>query len=384
MTSIVAALRRRPFGERLAKHVNGILTADIPLTRQEVVASERQCGCVFDWVQNLLTPLLSRPAAAKGMARDSSDPDAAEVQDARDRALEAVSEQEKEVARLRRNLQEAARSEQAAAEFALEHVPERSNGADRTTEKLEMTGQKSIQYRLEEVSLPATQEAILHSLLKMLLEPRSGQKRCLEIVGHAEDREASETAKQRAEAAEAWLVNHGVQEERLSVRWEAGGPAMCRRTDLRLLEPAGADLAMRQRAGEVMKRIFAGYAEALEKAMPAAQLETAEKLTLGETNERVSTSMLRDSAEELAQPSFKLEEVRESGGQIRQLRLVFQKAGSWHMPGCASRKETHVCNTQILRNAGGTEPDRCRFGGWFSHGTLEQPLCFMERSGGPF
>ena len=317
MASIVAALRRQPFGERLAKHVQRILVGDTPVTREEIVETDTLCGCLYDWVQNLITPLLTR-SESPGMKADASPQDEAVSQDHRDRIVAAVSDQEKEVARLRRKLREAERSEQAAAQFVSENEPAAAKLMDSTEttqseldENLEVTGHKSLQYRLEEVNVPAMQEAVLHSLVKTLLEPRAGQRRRLEIIGHAEDREVSETAKERAEAAEAWLLSYGVPAERLSVQWEAGGSAICRRTDLRVLEPAGAESAMRQKAAELMKRIFAARSEADDPGS-----SQPESTPIEEPSESHDT----------AQPSVTLEETMDSAAQCRQLRLVFQKA----------------------------------------------------------
>mmetsp|Transcript_4491 Transcript_4491/g.10484 ORF Transcript_4491/g.10484 Transcript_4491/m.10484 type:complete len:528 (+) Transcript_4491:66-1649(+) len=317
MASIVAALRRQPFGERLAKHVQRILVGDTPVTREEIVETDTLCGCLYDWVQNLITPLLTR-SESPGMKADASPQDEAVSQDHRDRIVAAVSDQEKEVARLRRKLREAERSEQAAAQFVSENEPAAAKLMDSTEttqseldENLEVTGHKSLQYRLEEVNVPAMQEAVLHSLVKTLLEPRAGQRRRLEIIGHAEDREVSETAKERAEAAEAWLLSYGVPAERLSVQWEAGGSAICRRTDLRVLEPAGAESAMRQKAAELMKRIFAARSEADDP---------------GSSQQPESTPIEEPSeSHDTAQPSVTLEETMDSAAQCRQLRLVFQK-----------------------------------------------------------
>lgn len=322
MASIVAALRRQPFGERLAKHVQRILVGDTPVTREEIVETDRLCGCLYDWVQNLITPLLTR-SESQGMKADASVQEEAVSQDHRDRIVAAVSDQEKEVARLRRKLREAERSEQAAAQFVSENEPAAANLKDSknaTTqseleENLEVTGHKSLQYRLEEVNVPAMQEAVLHSLVKTLLEPRAGQRRRLEIIGHAEDREVAETAKERAEAAEAWLLSCGVPAERLSVHWEAGGSAICRRTDLRVLEPAGAESAMRLKAAELMKRIFAARPEA-DDLGSSQQTQQLENTPIEEPTE---------SHESMAQPSVTLEETMDPVAQRRQLRLVFQK-----------------------------------------------------------
>ena len=337
MASIVGALQKQPFGEGLARHVQHILANNDPLARQEVLEADRQCVCLYDWVYGLITPLLNRPLREGAQADVANAADAAEVQEERDRAVVAVAEQEKEVARLRRKLREAVRSEQAGADFAAAHLPtvtasetsDVRNGSATGKEpepiaaKYEVTGQKSLQYRLEEVNVPTMQEAVLHSLVKTLMEPRASSKGHVEIIGHSEDREAPETAKERAEAAQEWLLDHGVPAERLSLRWEVGGPAICRRTDLRLLEEPGADQAMRRRATELMKRIFTSKKG---KELAPTSLEADLSKVPARTDEvNLRPEQCRADAL-MSQPSFQLDELLDSATQCRQLRLVFQKA----------------------------------------------------------
>ena len=50
----------------------------------------------------------------------------------------------------------------------------------------------------------------------------------------------------------------GIPAERMTVSWEVGGPALCRRTDFRMLDKAGSEVEMRQKAEELMKRLFTG------------------------------------------------------------------------------------------------------------------------------
>eukprot|EP00435_Cladocopium_sp_Y103_P039653 s455_g10.t1 len=285
MKEILAALQKGPFNQRLARHLSQrILGGDPPVTRSEVLELDPKCVVLFDWVTNLIAPLLGSQA-----------PEILEVPELpeqRENASVAVGEQEKKVAQLRRKLRETIRSQEAAAEFAAQNRPGnvemdtqcdpvrngQSNGQGRQGRQgpgmaedevpgrklskrelleLEVTGQKSLQYRLEEVTIPATQEAILQSLVKILMEPR-GMHRHLEVVGHCEDRESDDVAQRRAEAATQWLLEAGIPAERITVSWEVGGPALCRRTDFRLLDKAGSELEMRQKAEELMKRLFAG------------------------------------------------------------------------------------------------------------------------------
>lgn len=206
MKEILAAMQRSPFNERLARHVKQrILGGDPPVTRADILEHDPNCVVLFDWVSNLLTPLVERTSNKTWEIVELP-----ELKEKREKAAEAVGEQEKKVAQLRRKLREAVRSEQAAADFAAQNRPGNvsTNKASGLAEKgidpgdelvghqtdtksetvqLEITGQKSLQYRLEEVEIPSTQEAILQSLVKTLMEPR-GIHRRLEIVGHCEAR----------------------------------------------------------------------------------------------------------------------------------------------------------------------------------------------------
>ena len=206
MKEILAAMQRSPFNERLARHVKQrILGGDPPVTRADILEHDPNCVVLFDWVSNLLTPLVEQISRNKTWEIV----ELPEFKEKREKAAEAVGEQEKKVAQLRRKLREAIRSEQAAAEFAAQNRPGNvstdkvsglaEKGIDAGDElvghqtdnksdvQLEITGQKSLQYRLEEVAIPSTQEAILQSLVKTLMEPR-GIHRRLEIVGHCEER----------------------------------------------------------------------------------------------------------------------------------------------------------------------------------------------------
>ena len=208
MKEILAALQKGPFNQRLARHLNQrILGGDPPVTRSEVLELDPKCVVLFDWVTNLVAPLLGGKQAPETL-------EVPELPEQRESASLAVGEQEKKVAQLRRKLRETIRSQQAAAEFAAQNKPNvekdtqcdpvrngHSNGqgcqgaeeevlgkkvSKRELLELEVTGQKSLQYRLEEVTIPSTQEAILQSLVKILMEPR-GMHRHLEVVGHCED-----------------------------------------------------------------------------------------------------------------------------------------------------------------------------------------------------
>ncbi|CAJ1344104.1 unnamed protein product [Effrenium voratum] len=315
MKDIVAALTSRPFGERLVRHIHHkVLEGDPPLTRSEVLDADANCTPLHDWVINLLLPF---QASQRAMMLPA--PETAEVRAERDNATAAVASKEKEVAGLRRKLRAAQESEQAAVEFAAQHSPgPASDGPESTSTPaangsstldsgsvgpvpngtLEVMGQKSLQYRLEEVVVPELQEAVLQSVVKTLLERTESESSSarVEVVGRSEDREDEATAQQRAEAVEAWLLARGVPRERLSVSWAAGGKATARSTELRLLDVPGKEAKVRQKAETLLRRIQ-GYPE--PAATPASPPEPA-----------------------VAAPTWQLEELAQ-----QRLRLVFRKEG---------------------------------------------------------
>ncbi|CAK9007127.1 unnamed protein product [Durusdinium trenchii] len=322
MKDIVASLQR-PFGDRLARHIQRILGGDPPLTRSEVLELDEACVGLFDWVINLLAPLVKETKSA------TLGEDPCELRAERESASEAVGQQEKKVAQLRRKLRESVRSVQAATDFAVENNPKRTSEKS-ASKPLEVTGEKSLQYRLEEVAIPATQEAILQSLVKTLMDPR-GTHRCLEVIGHSEDRESDNVAQGRAEAAEAWLLDAGIPSERLTVSWEVGGPAVCRRTDFRLMDVVGSELVMRRKAEDVMKRIFEKQTlhESSERPAPTEGSSRNEGPEQGRSEEDaappanpVELKRVVEDAEESSTSSSPTVSMEVSGQQVR---LVFKK-----------------------------------------------------------
>eukprot|EP00931_Biecheleriopsis_adriatica_P120614 TRINITY_DN95741_c0_g1_i1.p1 TRINITY_DN95741_c0_g1~~TRINITY_DN95741_c0_g1_i1.p1 ORF type:complete len:551 (+),score=156.66 TRINITY_DN95741_c0_g1_i1:35-1654(+) len=322
--AVAAALRQKPYGERIARHVQQrILGGDPPLTREEVNEADGRCATLLDWVENLVRPVVGGAVAKGAIKMDEAE----ETRQAREDSAAAIAEQEQEVAQLRRQLREAQRSEEAAEAFAAANAPDKAEIEDAAREPVrevaagevksrvaqqgsipatEVAGRKCLQYKLGEVAVPEMQEAILSTLVNSIMEPRAGRQRRLEIIGHAEDREPEDVAQKRAEAVHAWLVDTGVPAERLDVRWEAGGPVSCRRTDLQMSGAEGSDAAVRQRAADLMKRLFSQQGK-------GAQEEAAE------LQEDASCSAVAE------QPAVSIEETTEAGK--RQLRIVFTKEG---------------------------------------------------------
>ena len=369
MKDIVAALTSRPFGERLVRHIHHkVLEGDPPLTRSEVLDADANCTPLHDWVINLLLPF---QASQRAMMLPA--PETAEVRAERDNATAAVASKEKEVAGLRRKLRAAQESEQAAVEFAAQHSPgPASDGPESTSTPaangsstldsgsvgpvpngtLEVMGQKSLQYRLEEVVVPELQEAVLQSVVKTLLERTESESSSarVEVVGRSEDREDEATAQQRAEAVEAWLLARGVPRERLSVSWAAGGKAIARSTELRLLDVPGKEAKVRQKAETLLRRIQ-GYPE--PAATPASPPEPA-----------------------VAAPTWQLEELAQ-----QRLRLVFRKA--WLRERLDEFAMLPPCATSMLcLVVGGPGARGCCPGSGSEGGSPRKPCGKLARSGG--
>lgn len=331
--AVANALCQDPFGRRLARHVQQqILGGDPPLTRAEVAEADGRCVMLFDWVEGLVLPVV-------GSAKDASENKEStpaigavgadvpeEVRAAREAASAAIAEQEQEVATLRKDLQEARRSEEAAKKFAAENDPSKQSSSAnfegaagaREVAATEVQGQKCLQYRLQEVEVPLLQESVLISLINNVMEPRSGKQREVEIIGRCEDREDDETAKQRAEAVQAFLLGAGVPLDRMSLRWVVGGPSACRRTDLCMTDVEGSDSSVRQRAAHLLQRVYS-QDEPQAEAAPSAS-STAK--TPEEDSARLHAAP-RVVVEELAAEG--LPETSTTGR--RQVRVIFTKAG---------------------------------------------------------
>lgn len=328
---VATALCQQPYGRRLALHVQQqILGGDPPLTQAEVDEADGRCAVLLDWVQGLVLPVVgsckdtsrNKEATAAVGAVLADVPE--EVKAAREAASTAIAEQEQEVADLRKDLQEARRSEEAAKKFAAENDPSKHCLSEHSTDAagkkedaaVEVQGQKQLQYRLQEFEVPLLQESVLISLINSVMEPRAGKQRQVEIIGRCEDREADETAQQRAEAVQAFLLSSGVPLDRMSMRWVVGGPSSCRRTDLCMTGAVGSDSAVRQRAADLMQKVFSQAGHQAE-AVPSAS----------------STAKLTEQAAAIhpAAPSVVVEELAAESSQqsstCRRVRVVFTKAG---------------------------------------------------------
>lgn len=134
----------------------------------------------------------------------------------------------------------------------------------------------------------------------------------------------------------------GIPAERFTVSWEVGGPAVCRRTDFRLLDAHGSEVQMRQKAEDLMKRIFSEQLKAQQRENceekhadcphPESMLgptdPTEAKQALVETTTSKSQRQAKQSSVagcfNASPPTVSLEV---SGQQVR---LVFKKVG-WHV-----------------------------------------------------
>lgn len=300
--ALAAVLAQKPFGERLADHVRQRFTQ---VTRDSIEAVDATYCNVFDFVSALLVD--SKSGSASVSVKSGKD----DKLDEHVFLAAAVGEQEREVARLRRQLREAERSEEAARKFAEANAPATCNAKGGYPEQ----GQKaaaapgtshahvqSLQYRLNEVEVPEMQEAVLECLLLTALDPREGSRkgaaRLLEVIGFSEDREEPEVAKLRAEAVQSWLLDHGVEAENLQVEFSPGGPRSNRRVDLRLQDADGA--AVMKRAQEMMSKLFIGQSAALESpaAETQSQAQVAKKQVVAAAVEPAPVQEPCDSEEE--------------------------------------------------------------------------------------
>eukprot|EP00438_Fugacium_kawagutii_P014397 Skav221737 [mRNA] locus=scaffold542:480654:484039:- [translate_table: standard] len=131
----------------------------------------------------------------------------------------------------------------------------------------------------------------------------------------------------------------GIPTERFTVSWEVGGPALCRRTDFRLLDAHGSEGKMRQKAEDLMKRIFSEQLKEQEQREncqenhedvphPESMLgptdPTEAKQSLAETTTSTSQRQARQSSAGCCNASPPTVSLEVSGQQVR---LVFKKVG---------------------------------------------------------
>ena len=104
--------------------------------------------------------------------------------------------------------------------------------------------------------------------------------------------------------------------------WEVGGPAVCRRTDLRLMDIAGSEGARRQKAEDVMRRIFAEKQKTEE--------EGAEK---GAVTGEASADCTQEASAPEAHPADSEESSTNGSPTVslevsgQHVRLIFKKVG---------------------------------------------------------
>lgn len=255
---------------------------------------------------------------------------------------------------------------------------------------------QSIQYRLNEVSVPQLQETVLASLASALMEQRGGRDRVLEISGFSDAREELETGWQRSLAVVEFLESRGVPSERLRLVTESVPPSArgsqgsvarssTRRVDLVLFDGGGsADKSVRQRANEVFSRIlnskvatFPKQNENDEATRAHRQLPNANIVAGSERGASVAEQVAKsvhhvvhsnspvasdglenkqDTSNRLPAPAVFIEEVpvsSEGNCTIRSLRIVFA------LPGLsASDTSLDVGHEAVrLRSVSGAWPD---------------------------
>jgi len=379
---IVAALRQRPFGTRLWQHLHLYLVdGDVSVTRDEVALAAANLLGVFDFVTGLLNCSMetekehrAEKVVANGVSLDGSS------QPGRDQLIEAITRQEKEVARLRRQLREVERSEAAAKEFAATNAPVEAAGEARIGEEAastalaqlpkegntkpehvlapskeakqqmlrqseliqpEVTCCRQIQYRLNEVAVPPLQAAVLQSLENLILEPRTEDVRHLQLVGFAEIREESECAQQRADAVYEWFVARGMPPEVLSIETRPDSERGSRRVELRLVGESGDSRSVKQRAEALLNRVGIGRSAPVpDQTSGAAVASAAAKSTVLPTSDYPQQRLGAASAEAQQSPTggsagatsappclVSLEEFPPADSTQRSLRLVFDLQG---------------------------------------------------------
>lgn len=111
----VAALQQQPFGVRLKEHARERLCGSGVVKRESVAALDERCLPVLDFLLALLKP----PRSTEDSRRQAMERSALE----RQRLSEAVVAHEREVALIRKKLQEVKRSEENAHAFAAKHAP---------------------------------------------------------------------------------------------------------------------------------------------------------------------------------------------------------------------------------------------------------------------
>mmetsp|Transcript_76858 Transcript_76858/g.148487 ORF Transcript_76858/g.148487 Transcript_76858/m.148487 type:complete len:641 (+) Transcript_76858:72-1994(+) len=338
-----AALQQQPFGVRLREHARERLLGSSAVKRELVAVLDDRCAPVLDFLLALLKPPCSTEESRRLATPATVDMERLALE--RQRLLEAVDAHEREVASIRKKLQEAKRSEENAHAFAAKHAPcltasannekssmARSNviqavtpkegckasvrqdaaaasgngdhitrsssssssssndGSSRHSETAQANGRQmscsgypvshataqsrftaarqSIQYRLNEITVPQLQESVLASLASALMEQRGGCDRSLEISGFSDVREEPEIGWRRAQAVVKFLESRGVPTERLNIvtgtvplgndgSREFVKQCSTRRVDLVLFDGGeSADRSTRQRASEVFSRIL--------------------------------------------------------------------------------------------------------------------------------
>lgn len=313
----IHACLRQPFGQRVAQQIRRMLE-EPPLKAEDVATADGRCLPLLDFLHSVL-----------GVGDGASSQEVDGEREARLKELqEKVEAQEKEVAKLRKQLEEVQKSEAAAASFAAENRPPDPSASSSTALVTEgppaskiVSSTHMLQYRLQEVAVPQLQESVLISVARAVMEPRAGEARSLRITGYSEEREEDEVASQRASSVQIWLQDIGVPEERLSVQSRSGCSRGSRKVEIELLDAAERDSGMRQRASEVMSRVL----QFGDAAAPSAEVPAPAKKASLAPELQPQTAAVEPPAEEA--PEVTVEELQDIGGGQQALRVIFRKAG---------------------------------------------------------
>mmetsp|Transcript_76424 Transcript_76424/g.181789 ORF Transcript_76424/g.181789 Transcript_76424/m.181789 type:complete len:576 (+) Transcript_76424:98-1825(+) len=371
------ALEERPFGVRVAGHIRervllaeaGASSESLVSLRQDVEAADARCLTLLDFVLRLVMP--DGAAEAAELAADC-------LEELRSRAVQAVDFQEREVAKLRKQLREAEKSEAAALAFAEQNAPGKATKASQqaseeapssTTSEQELVAASSakvptesvavieeegcdpsstsipeldfsnaavvqkqqVQYRLGEVEVPPLQEAVLESMVNAVTDASLGPQRRLNVVGSCDLREDAEVAFQRADAVKAWLAENGVPSGKMVVSTMAAARG-ARFTELQLLDLRGKTDDMRKRAQDFFARsMMSGQPIPEASQQPPSQAQTTVEVEA--LPEQPPTS---EAPPSFAGPSVAVEEFetsRSSGEPAQGVRIRFD--GSSAQLDCA-------------------------------------------------
>lgn len=269
------------------------------------------------------TPLVEDPAAVPALAG------AAPLACVAREVDPAVTDEEFWEAFARKQEDEAAPS--AGSTGRSEKAAETCNAAGKSTVSCQ-----SLQYRLNEVTVPSLQESVLLLVAQAVMEDSGGlDDRELQIIGYSEVREEDDVARQRAENVKEWLLKQGgVPPERLpSPRFVSSCSRGQRSVEVRLHGGSDAqELAAKLKASgfQVLDEDVRKHKDAmLAMAAGAFADGTAESPAASATPTANPDEALAAAIDacHVPRPAATVEEVKDERGATHTLRVVFGLAG---------------------------------------------------------